>query len=157
MLSRQFAFLGLTLSVASVAHAEAWSTAEWDYITTTSSKSAIFARKISLRTLPPVTGRDFPVRQLWIAFDYTAVKSEKNRKSLQLIRLDCSNEKYAIASITDYLPNGKVSFKSDDTDDYYFKYKPVVPDSISAMVMNYACKREPASDTRPPLDTFWQR
>ena len=96
-------------------------------------------KRDSLRDLPPKTGRDFAVRQVWVGFDFTAVKSEKDRKSLRLYQYDCIGQRVLIVSATNYSPSGKVVSKFSEIDDYDFKYDPVVPESVGASILAAVC------------------
>lgn len=119
--------------------AERWSS-DWAPVASGADKTWVFMKRSSLRDLPSKTHRDFGVRQVWIGFDFTAVRSEKDRKSLQLHQYDCIGQRVLIVSTTNYAPSGKVSSSYNETDDYEFKYDPVVPDSIGSQILTAVCE-----------------
>ena len=134
---KSFIVLSLGL-LATPLLAERWS-ADWTPVASSTDKTWVFMKRDSLRDLPPKTGRDFAVRQVWVGFDFTAVKSEKDRKSLRLYQYDCIGQRVLIVSATNYSPSGKVVSKFSEIDDYDFKYDPVVPESVGASILAAVC------------------
>jgi len=115
--------------------------ADWKYLTSSSTDTAIFVDVDSVRTLPPIPiKRPFAVRQIWVKSDHSKDASERDRESKSMHRFDCDAETMLLVSHTSYRPDGTVS-DSFDKEDYEFNYKPVTPDSVGYALMEFACGR----------------
>lgn len=115
--------------------------AEWRYLTQTSDKTVVSVDIASIKTLPPKTGRDFEVVQIWVQHDYRLNKREKARKSVMLERVACDRDGLFTMQGTSYLADGSVLSTGSDIDDYDFKYEPATPDTLGYAVVEFACGR----------------
>lgn len=115
--------------------------AEWRYLAEASDKTVVSVDIATIKTLPPETGRDFQIVQLWGQHDYTLNKSEKARKAVMLARVTCDRDGLFTVKITKYLADGSLLDTWSDMDDYDFKYKPFTPDTLGYAIVEFACGR----------------
>lgn len=127
------------LPLAAYAQGPSWEIDQWEPIGTSSDRSVVFVRKTSIRTLPPKTGRDFAVVEVWVGKDYTAVKGSRAVRGLELHRYDCDGRTFNLISFVSYDAKGSVVQRATNIDDYDFKYDPVAPGSVSEGIMQAVC------------------
>jgi len=112
---------------------------DWRYLATGANGVRLYVDIDSVRSLPPITvARPFPVRQVWIYWDYTDVSSRPYDSMKTLERVDCSAETSAKMSGVSYDKGGSV-LTSWTEQDYAHHYKPVVPDSLDYSIMAFVC------------------
>lgn len=77
----------------------------------------------------------------WVKLDFSNVKTEPNRYSVQQWRFDCPRRTAMVVSTVNYLPNGKVSSSDSKPSDNRYYYQPVPPGTLFDTVMKDICAR----------------
>lgn len=114
---------------------------EWEYLTTSDNGTVVSVDPTKVRELPPIEiRRPFPVRQIWVNWDFSKVRTQKARSGVTLSQFDCKSETMLVVSIVHYSPDGTV-LKSDRESDFDFNYDPVVLGSVGYTIMEFACGR----------------
>lgn len=124
--------------VATPAFAQDWPES-WERLGTGADGSVVYMQASSIRDLPPVNGRSFVVRQVWVGYDYRAVKTEKATKGLRLQRYTCQDRTFANVSIITYGADGQVIQSVNAPGEYSIKYVPVVPGSVGEGIWEAVC------------------
>jgi hypothetical protein len=129
------------LALAALWQASPASASDWQYVTSSTTGADVYVDRESVRTLPADGySRPFPVQQVWVKYDFSKDKTEKDREGKDLKNFDCSGKTSLTLHSVSYAPSGKAS-DSHTNADYDFRYRPVTPDTLVAAVMEYACSK----------------
>jgi hypothetical protein len=113
--------------------------ANWLPVIDARDGTQVFIDMTSIRKLLEIPiRRPLAVKQVWVKYYYSAVKSEPARHSISQQNFNCYDRTTLATSFTSYRANGTV-LRSWTQDDYSFRYEATIPGSIGEAIRAAEC------------------